>query len=148
MKTFFALIVIIATLVIAGKQPASKFGRAVLIIFCGLWILSLIFKLPDTGDQASHRYSESYTTNRTVAHTGSRAVPQCPPVNRTPAMSKETAERLSGTGYHGCRPNSSAENSELKAAQNKCSECGYYTSNGGNSLCDYCKWQFLYGNKK
>lgn len=71
--------------------------------------------------------------------------PTCPPVNREQAMSKEEAERLSGTGYHGTRPNSSAENTELRAAQTKCKNCGYRTHNGANSLCDYCAWMQRYG---
>ena len=60
-------------------------------------------------------------------------------------MTKEQAERLKGTGYHGTRPNSSAEDIELKAAQNKCTNCGYHTENGVNSLCDYCSWMERYG---
>ena len=58
---------------------------------------------------------------------------------RKKAMTKEEAERLRGTGYHGTRPNSSAENTELAAAQNVCSNCGYHTEYGSNSICQYCR---------
>lgn len=70
-----------------------------------------------------------------------------PPVNCEKALTKEEAERLRGTGYHGCRPDSSAENSELAAAQVKCKKCGYHSRNGTNSLCDYCSWVEKYGDK-
>ena len=58
---------------------------------------------------------------------------------RKKAMTKEEADRLRGTGYHGTRPNSSAENTELAAAQNVCSNCGYHTKYGKNSICQYCR---------
>ena len=105
------------------------------------------------------RYTSNYTTvsatstpRRTSTYNGANSygssapsIPPRPPVNREKAMTKEEAERLSGTGYHGCRPNSSAENTELKAAQTKCKNCGYRTHNGANSLCDYCSWMERYG---
>lgn len=72
-------------------------------------------------------------------------IPAKPAVNREAAMTKEEAKRLTGTGYHGTRPNSSAEDMELKAAQKKCRNCGYRTHNGTNSLCDYCSWMQKYG---
>ncbi len=68
-----------------------------------------------------------------------------PPVNREKALSKEAAERLYGTGYGGCRPNTSAEISAIKAAMTTCKNCGYHTDNGLNSLCDYCMWMSQYG---
>lgn len=71
--------------------------------------------------------------------------PPCPPRNTTPAMSADTARRLSGTGYQGCKPNSSAEISALSAAQVKCKNCGYHSDNGLNSYCDYCAWMERYG---
>ena len=83
---------------------------------------------------SSYTYSSNYSTT-----------PTCPPVNRELAMTREEAERLSGTGYHGTRPNSSAEISELKAAQVRCKNCGYRSHNGLNSLCDYCAWMERYG---
>lgn len=83
---------------------------------------------------SSHTYSGTYSST-----------PTCPPVNRERAMSKEEAARLKGTGYHSTRPNSSAEDIELTAAQTKCKNCGYRTHNGSNSLCDYCAWMERYG---
>ena len=61
-------------------------------------------------------------------------------VNTTPALTKEQAEKLRGTGYHGTRPNSSAEDAEIKAAMVKCINCGMHTDNGENSLCFECQY--------
>ena len=66
-------------------------------------------------------------------------------VNTTPAMSKERAESLKGTGYHGTRPNSFAESSELAAAMVKCRKCGMHSTNGSNSLCDECQYNQDHG---
>ena len=66
-------------------------------------------------------------------------------INTTPAMTKEEAERLRGTGYHGTRPNSTAENMELKAAQVKCKTCGMHSDNGVNSQCDACAYNEKHG---
>lgn len=66
-------------------------------------------------------------------------------VNTTPALSKERAEALKGTGYHGTRPNSFAESSELAAAMVKCRKCGMHSSNGSNSLCDECQYNQDHG---
>ncbi len=57
------------------------------------------------------------------------------------ALTSEEAQKLYGTGYHGTRPHSSAENTEIKAAQNKCSNCGYHTEYGANSICQRCRDQ-------
>lgn len=57
----------------------------------------------------------------------------------TYALTKEEADALRGTGYHNTRPNSSAENMELAAAQVKCKRCGMHSSNGRNSMCDSCR---------
>lgn len=66
-------------------------------------------------------------------------------VNTTPALSKERADALRGTGYHGTRPNSFAESSELAAAMVKCKKCGMHSSNGSNSLCDECQYNRDHG---
>ena len=89
--------------------------------------------------------SQSTSTGTSTYHSSYSSTPPCPPVNREKAMTREEAERLSGTGYHNTRPNSSAENLELAAAQTKCKNCGYRTHNGANSLCDYCRWMERYG---
>lgn len=59
--------------------------------------------------------------------------------NHERALTNEEAEALRGTGYHGTRPNSSAELIEINAAKVKCKNCGMRSHNGANSLCDSCK---------
>lgn len=66
-------------------------------------------------------------------------------VNTKKALTKEEADALRGTGYHGTRPNSSAESIELKAAMVKCKNCGMHSDNGSNSLCDECQYNKEYG---
>ena len=66
-------------------------------------------------------------------------------VNTEPALTKEEADALRGTGYHGTRPHSSAENMELAAAMVKCKNCGMHSKNGVNSLCYECKYNLEYG---
>ena len=99
-----------------------------------------------TRSSSSESSGRSYYSSSTSSRLSSRSTtPPCPPVNREPAMTREEAERLSGTGYHGTRPNSSAVNTELAAAQVRCRYCGYHSHNGANSLCDYCSWIDRYG---
>lgn len=86
------------------------------------------FQNPSTS--YTHSYNSSVLTKR---------------INTEPAMTKEQAERLRGTGYHGTRPNSSAEALELKAAQIKCKKCGMRSHNGANSLCDECQYNEKHG---
>ena len=59
-------------------------------------------------------------------------------VNTEPALTKAEADALRGTGYHGTRPNSSAEDIEINGAMVKCKVCGMRTHNGRNSKCDAC----------
>lgn len=66
-------------------------------------------------------------------------------VNTEHALTKEEANALRGTGYHGTRPNSTAEDIELKAAMVKCKKCGMHSNNGANSLCDECRYNEEYG---
>lgn len=66
-------------------------------------------------------------------------------INTKKALTKEEADALRGTGYHGTRPNSSAEDIELKAAMVKCRKCGMHSDNGSNSLCDECQYNEEYG---
>ena len=94
-----------------------------------------------TAKSTARTYSASGSAGSSRAYSSTySSTPTCPPVNRERAMSEEEAARLKGTGYHGTRPNSSAEDIELTAAQTKCKNCGYRTHNGSNSLCDYCAW--------
>ena len=66
-------------------------------------------------------------------------------INTKHALTKEEADALRGTGYHGTRPNSTAEDIELKAAMVKCKKCGMHSDNGSNSLCDECRYNEEYG---
>lgn len=61
-------------------------------------------------------------------------------VNTQRALTREEANALRGTGYHGTRPNSSAESMELAAAMVTCKNCGMHSDNGLNSLCDACQY--------
>jgi hypothetical protein len=77
----------------------------------------------DTGYTPSYN---SYTSSGNSSYSSQGVTKK---INTTPAMTKEEAERLRGTGYHGTRPNSTAENIELKAAQVKCKTCGMHSDN-------------------
>lgn len=128
-------------------------GVAVALFFVTLISMSLadggkpLLKPDSTAiEPAASKTSSQTTSSGTSTYRSSySSTPPCPPVNREKAMTREEAERLSGTGYHNTRPNSSAENLELAAAQTKCKNCGYRTHNGANSLCDYCRWMERYG---
>ncbi len=61
------------------------------------------------------------------------------------ALTEEEAEALRGTGYHGTRPNSSAENTEIRAAMRKCPKCGMYGDQGPNNLCYACRYNEEHG---
>lgn len=141
-----AIILIVAAIILAIRFIDKRNGAgAIITILVGFCMLSMLAKCSysDKSQQKPHSTRESTYSSTYAPQSSSR--PACPPVNRTPAMTADEAEALKGTGYHGCRPNSSAESTELKAAQAKCAECGYHTDNGTNSLCDYCQWQYLYG---
>ena len=129
MKIFLGLVTIITTLVIAGRQPSNNIKRVLCVLLCGFMVLSSIAKLPDSNDYKTNysSYTNSYN-NYSQSSTSSKAV-----------LTKEEADRLRGTGYHNTRPDSLAEDIELKAAQVKCKECGLHSDNGSNSLCDYCQ---------
>lgn len=66
-------------------------------------------------------------------------------INTKKALTQEQAELLRGTGYRGTRPNSAAENNEIKAAMIQCKECGMHSDNGANSICDECRYNKEYG---
>lgn len=84
-------------------------------------------------------YSEDNYNSNTPYSSNSYSKPSSiPPSYEKKAITKEEANSLRGTGYHNTRPNSVAEDMELKAAQVKCKECGHHSDNGANSLCDSC----------
>jgi hypothetical protein len=130
-----------------GKKEPSPWWplavAAVIVLFLAIGQASK----PTTvrNSSSSYRSSRSSGSSSYTYSGGTASTPARPPVNREPAMTKEEAERLKGTGYHGTRPNSSAEDNELKAAQVRCANCGYRSHNGYNSLCDYCAWMERYG---
>ena len=66
MKYILGLIVIIGTLVMAGRQPANKVGSALGIIFVGFMIFSLVAQLPSCESKTSkagYTYPGSYASN-------------------------------------------------------------------------------------
>ncbi len=65
--------------------------------------------------------------------------------NTKKALTKEEAEQLRGTGYHGTRPYSAAENAELRAAMRTCPNCGMYADRGENNLCFACDYNKEHG---
>jgi len=93
----------------------------------------------DTGYAPSYH---SYTPSSKPSYSSQGASKK---INTTPAMTKEEADRLRGTGYHGTRPNSTAESMELSAAQVKCKTCGMHSDNGVNSQCDACAYNAKHG---
>ena len=134
MKYILGLIVIVGTLVIAGRQPVNKLGNVLGIVFVGILLLSLVAHIPSYGDDSgnSYSYSADYSSSVGSEYSGGSYI-------RKKAMTKAEADALRGTGYKGTRPNSLAEALELKAAQITCKACGYHSDNGSNSLCDYCQ---------
>ncbi len=108
------------------KKPL-KLRHVIGIILLLLYVVGSISELFDTSS-SSKSYSSAYGSG--YAHSSSPS---------KPAMTKETAEALKGTGYKGTRPNSWAENHALKCAQIKCDVCGMHTDNGVNSACDSCQ---------
>ncbi len=113
-------VVIVGVIFISSKEPAED---------------------ADTGYTPSYNYN-SYTPSNNSSDSSQGVTKR---INTTPAMTKEEAERLRGTGYHGTRPNSTAENMELKAAQVKCKTCGMHSDNGVNSQCDACAYNEKHG---
>ena len=128
MKTFLALITIVATLMFAGKQPTNATKKIVLIFIVGFMIFSAIAQIPDVNDTT--KYDKSYYAQSSYYSS---------PSYRSRAMSKEEANNLRGSGYGNTRPGSAAEQMKLEAAQIKCKLCGYHSDNGINSLCDFCQ---------
>lgn len=124
----------------------SKRKRWWLWLIISIVIVGVIFvSTKKPSEDIDIEYTSSYSS-----YTPSSQFPYSPQgvtkrVNTTPAMTKEEAERLRGTGYHGTRPNSSAESMELKAAQVKCKTCGMHSDNGVNSQCDACVYNEKHG---
>lgn len=88
--------------------------------------------------------AEHIDKSQNHAHEYNHAIAQ-KKINTERALTKEEADRLRGTGYHGTKPHSSAEEIELKAAMVACKKCGMRSHNGLNSLCDECRYNEEYG---
>lgn len=128
----------------ALQKPQKKKWWLGLVIFA--IIIGIIFataKEPAEDSNVDYMPSNnSYSSNSNSSYMSEVVAKK---INTTPAMTKEEAEKLRGTGYHGTRPNSSAENMELKAAQVKCKTCGMHSDNGVNSQCDACAYNEKHG---
>ena len=88
MKIILGLIVIIGTLVIAGRQPANKFGSVLGILFLGFMLFAAIAQLPgcdSSSSQSSYSYSGNYSSGYGSSYTGSS-------YTRKRALTKEEAE--------------------------------------------------------
>ena len=109
-------------------------------------IIGVIFATTkDPADDPDMEYTPPYNSYSSNSNSSNSSEVVTKKINTTPAMTKEEAEKLRGTGYHGTRPNSSAENMELKAAQVKCKTCGMHSDNGVNSQCDACAYNEKHG---
>lgn len=111
------------------------------VVIIGVILVSSKEPAEDTDTEYTPSYN-SYTPSSNSSYSSQGVTKK---INTTPAMTKEEAERLRGTGYNGTRPNSSAESMELKAAQVKCKTCGMHSDNGVNSQCDACTYNEKHG---
>ena len=131
-----------------SKNPVKKTGCILpgLAAVAAALALLIIFAL---GGPAIRRPSVEPlpTTAPLPTRTGPKPTPApaCPAVNRKLPLSPEEAIRLRGTGYLGNDPFSFSEAEALSAAQAACWNCGYHSENGNEALCDYCRWQMIYG---
>ncbi len=128
----------------ARQKPKKKkwwLWLIIPVVIIGIILVSLKEPAEDTDTGYTPSYN-SYTPSNNSSYSSQGATKK---INTTPAMTKEEAERLRGTGYHGTRPNSTAESIELKAAQVKCKTCGMHSDNGSNSQCDACAYNEKHG---
>lgn len=134
------LLAIIISLIVVVKVKSKKVAALIgvaLVIFAGF--------ITENGGSATKQSSSNLSRNSYANSSSYSDIPECPPVNREQALTREEAEKLRGTGYHNYRPGSSGENLALRAAQVVCKNCWYHSDNGSNSLCDYCAWMKEYG---
>lgn len=120
------------------KHKKSKWWLWIIIpaVIIGIILLSSNKPAEETAKEYVPSYN-SYTPSNNSSYASQSVTKK---INTTPAMTKEEADRLRGTGYKGTRPNSTAESMELKAAQVKCKTCGMHSDNGVNSQCDACAY--------
>lgn len=110
-------------------------------------VIIAVILLPSNkpAEENATEYVPSYNSYTQSSNSSYASQSTTKKINTTPAMTKEEAERLRGTGYKGTRPNSTAESMELKAAQVKCKTCGMHSDNGVNSQCDACAYNEKHG---
>ncbi len=118
----------------AFRRSGIKLWHIILAILLIIWQISC-----STNPYNKHSSSSSYRTGSNYSSSSSSSGKRSSSSSYKQALTKEEADALRGTGYHNTRPNSSAENLELAAAQVKCKRCGKHTSNGRNSMCDSCR---------
>jgi len=118
-----------------------KILRKLAIVFVAIIGIILVGRISTSNVYSTE--TTSVTSENSVNQSNSSVIAK--KVNSQRAMTEEEAAALRGTGYHGTRPNSPAENLELKAAMVKCKKCGMHSDNGANSLCDECQYNETYG---
>ena len=131
---------------LTGGTPPVRYLPCV--VPCKLYFIILaiiVCCVPRQENETDTGYTPSYNSHTQSGGSYNSDQGVTKKVNTTPAMTKEEAERLRGTGYHGTRPYSTAESIELKAAQVKCRTCGMHSDNGANSQCDECTYNELHG---
>lgn len=131
---------------LTGGTPPVRYLPCV--VPCKLYFIILaiiVCCVPRQENETDTGYTPSYNSHTQSGGSYNSNQGVTKKVNTTPAMTKEEAERLRGTGYHGTRPYSTAESIELKAAQVKCRTCGMHSDNGANSQCDECTYNELHG---
>lgn len=131
------------------KKSKSGSGTAIALVLLGIWLVGIIAKATDSGTtyHSKSYYSTDYSSSYGSSSSGgssSYAGSSSSIYNGNEVLTSEQADALRGTGYHNTRPNSSAEEIELSAAQVKCETCGKHSDNGVNSNCDSCRPK--YGN--
>ena len=130
-----------------SEKKSSKKWLLLLLLLIPLFIGSYILFSSDDSKSRNNDYELS-TASYSQSKGGYNSSKNIKRINTEPAMSKEQAERLRGTGYNDTRPYSIAEDLELRAAQVKCKKCGMRSHNGLNSLCDACRYNETIGFDK
>jgi len=117
-----------------SKRSGIKLWHIIVAILLIIWQISCM-----TNPYNRYSGSSSYSSGSKYKYSSSSSSSSKNSSSSKQALTKEEADALRGTGYHNTRPNSSAENMELAAAQVKCKRCGKHSSNGYNSMCDSCR---------
>lgn len=116
-----------------SSRSGIKLWHIILAILLIIWQISCM-----TNPYNRYSGSSSYRSGSQYKYSSSSSSSKKSSSSKQ-ALTKDEADALRGTGYHNTRPNSSAENMELAAAQVKCKRCGMHSSNGYNSMCNSCR---------